>query len=145
MRRLRVRNAASSRHRLRLLSLELGLGQADSGLDRRQIDLLAALQPLVELRQGEMGRLGRRGRAGDCQPVAARDQRDAELPLDAVEMLVALAIEQRQEQIVVEFELAACGRGSPTISRDAPLMPHTLLWRVSPRDDGTGEAVGAAA
>ena len=33
------------------------------------------------------------------------------MPFDAIEVLVALAIEQRQQEVVVEFELAACGRG----------------------------------
>src|SRR6202030_3498238 len=45
------------------------------------------------------------------QPVAARHQRHAELTFDAVEMLVALAIEQWQQQIVVELDLAAPGGG----------------------------------
>ena len=106
MRRLRVRKPASSRHRLRLLSRDLGLGETHRGLDRRQVDLLPALQPLVEARQREMGGLGRRRRARDRQPVAARYEGDAELPLDPVEMLIALAVEQRQQQIVVEFELS---------------------------------------
>ena len=89
------------------LVAELGLGEADRGLDSRQIDFLPAFEPLVELRQGEMGRLGRRCRTRDGEPIAARDQRDAELPLDAVEMLIALAVKQRKEQIVVEFQLSA--------------------------------------
>ncbi len=107
MRRLRVRKAASSCHRLRTLVGDFGFGQTDRRLDRRQIDLLAALQPVVEPRQGEVRRLGRRGRARDRQPVAAGDERHAELPLDPVEMLVALAVQRRQQQIVVEFELGA--------------------------------------
>ena len=50
---------------------DLGLGQTDRRLDRRQIDLLAALQPVVEPRQREMRaprspRAGRRSRA-DCR------------------------------------------------------------------------------
>ena len=52
---------------------DLGLGQTDRRLDRRQIDLLATLQPVVEPRQRQMGRLGRRGRARDRQPIAAGD------------------------------------------------------------------------
>jgi hypothetical protein len=85
---------------------DLGFGEADRRLDRRQIDLLVALEPVVELRQREPGRLGRRSRTRDRHPVAAADERDAETPLDAVEVLVALAVEQRQQQIVVEFEFA---------------------------------------
>jgi hypothetical protein len=54
-----------------------------------------------------MGGLRGRGRARNCQTVAARDNRDTELSLDAIEMLIALAIEQGQEQIVVELELGA--------------------------------------
>src|SRR5215469_17497076 len=54
-----------------------------------------------------MRHLGGRGRARNRHAVAARHQRDAELPLDLVEMRVALAVEQRQQQIIVEFELAA--------------------------------------
>ncbi len=44
-------------------------------------------------------------RAGDGEAIAARDQRDAELALDAIEMAVALAIELREERIVVELHL----------------------------------------
>src|SRR5260370_39339229 len=54
-----------------------------------------------------MGCLGGRCRARDCEAVAARDNRNTELPLDAIEMLIALAIEQGQEQVVVELELRA--------------------------------------
>ena len=70
-----------------------------------------------------MGRFGRRGRAGDRQPIAAGDERNAELALDPVEMLVALAVKRRQQQIVVEFELgAAFGRGRrlDDVRREAP-------------------------
>ena len=124
MRRLRVRNAASSRQRLEALVAELGLGEPDSGLDRRQIDLLSALQALVELRQGEMSRLGRRCRARDCQPVAARDDRNAELPLDSIEMLIALAVKQRKKQIVVEFQLGApFGQLAGAVAGVSAVMP----------------------
>src|SRR3546814_5744857 len=37
--------------------------------------------------------------------IAAADQRDAELPFDLREMLVVLAIEQRQKPVVVEMDL----------------------------------------
>ncbi len=86
---------------------DLGLGQADRRFDRRQIDLLPALQSVVKPRQGQMRRLGRRGRPRDRQSVAAGDERNAELALDPVEMLVALAVKRREQQIVVEFELGA--------------------------------------
>ena len=55
----------------------------------------------------QLGRFGRRGRARDRQPIAAGDDRDAELPFDPIQMLVAFAIKRRQQQIVVEFELGA--------------------------------------
>src|SRR5262249_58317232 len=89
--------------------LALGLGHAHRRLHGGDVDLLPALQALVKARQGEAGHLGGRGRTGDPQPVAARHQRYAELALDPVEMLVALTVEQRQQQVVVEFELAAAG------------------------------------
>jgi hypothetical protein len=54
-----------------------------------------------------MGSLGGRSRAGDCKSIAARDNRNTELPLDAIEMLIALAVEQRQEQVIVELEVGA--------------------------------------
>ena len=44
-------------------------------------------------------------RPGDRQAIAARDQRHAELALDAVEIAVALAEELRQQRIVVELHL----------------------------------------
>ena len=109
MRRLRVRNPVSSRHRLRLLSSISACASRIAASTAGGIDFLAALQPVVEAGQRETRHLGRRGRTGDRQPVAARDQRHAELALDAVEMLVALAVEHRQQQIVVEFELRAPG------------------------------------
>ena len=107
MRRLRVRNAASSRHRLEAAVGDLGLGETDCRLDRRQIDLLPVLQTLVEPRQRQVSCLRRRGRTRDRQAVTAGDDRNAELPLDPIEMLVAIAVKRRQQQIVVEFELCA--------------------------------------
>src|SRR5439155_23149772 len=89
------------------LVVDFGLRQPHRRLDRGGVDLVAALQPVIEAGEREAGDLGGRGGAGDRQPVAARHQRDAEVALDAVEMLVALAEERRQQQIVVEFELAA--------------------------------------
>src|SRR5689334_825847 len=52
-----------------------------------------------------MRRFGGRCRTGDREAIAARDNRDAELPLNTVEVLIALAVQQRQEQVVVELEL----------------------------------------
>ena len=91
------------------LVLGLGLRQAQRRLNRGEVDLVAPLQPVVEPRQGEPGDFGRRSRPGNRQPIAARHQRHPELPFDAIEMLVALAIEQGQQEIIVEFELAAPG------------------------------------
>src|SRR5215471_1702306 len=54
-----------------------------------------------------MRRFDGRRRTGDREAVAARDNRNAELPLDTVEMLIALAVQQRQEQVVVELDLRA--------------------------------------
>src|SRR5271165_2623839 len=54
-----------------------------------------------------MCRLGGGCRSRDRQAVAARHERDTKLPLDPVEVLIALTIEQRQKQVVVEFELGA--------------------------------------
>src|SRR6202030_3665299 len=80
-------------------------------LDRGEVDLVTALQPIIKPRQGEARDLGRRGRPGNRQPVAARHQRHAELAFDAIEVLVALAIKQWQQQIIVELDLAAPGGG----------------------------------
>ncbi len=93
------------------LVVDFGLRQPHRRLDRGGVDLVAAFQPVIEAGQRQAGDLGGRGGSGDREPVAARHQRYAELPLDAVEMLVALAIKRRQQQIVVEFELAAPGGG----------------------------------
>ena len=54
-----------------------------------------------------MCRLGGGCRSGDRQAVAARHERNAKLPFDPVEVLIALTVEQRQKQVVVEFELGA--------------------------------------
>src|SRR5690348_10226371 len=79
------------------LVVALGLRQPERRLDRGAIDLLTALQAFIKARQCEAGDFGSRGRAGNRQPVAARHQRHAELALDAVEMLVALAVKRRQQ------------------------------------------------
>ena len=92
------------------LVVELGLGEPQRGLDRRRGRSRGRASAGHRAATGRAWRhLGRRGRAGDGEPVAARHQRHAELLLDAVEVLVALAVKQRQQQIVVEFELSAAG------------------------------------
>ena len=139
MRRLRVRNPVSSRHRLRLLSSISACASRIAASTAGGVDLLAALQPVVEAGQRETRHLGRRGRTGDRQAVAARDQRDAELALDAVEMLVALAVEHRQQQIVLEFELrCARRRRYPPRSAAAALMPGAPLRSTADRRASRG-------
>src|SRR5215471_17144202 len=54
-----------------------------------------------------MGRLGRRRRTRNRKPVAARHEQDAELPLDAIEVLIALAVKQWEQQVVVKLQLRA--------------------------------------
>src|SRR5260370_41678315 len=54
-----------------------------------------------------MGRLRRRTGARNCQQVAAGYDGDPELPLNAIEMLIALAVQQGEQQVVVEFQLCA--------------------------------------
>src|SRR5690348_15866490 len=54
-----------------------------------------------------MSCLDGRLRPGNREPVAAGNNRNTQLPLDAFEMLIELAIEQGQEQVVVELELGA--------------------------------------
>src|ERR1700746_3237735 len=54
-----------------------------------------------------MSCLGGRCRPGNREPVAAGNTRNPQRPLDAIEMLIALAVEQGQKQVVVELELGA--------------------------------------
>ena len=107
MRRLRVRNAASSRQRLRLLSPISASARRMAASTAGKSTSCPRFRALVELRQGQMSRLGCRGWARDGEPISARDHRHAKLPLDSVEMLISLPVEQREKQIVVEFQLGA--------------------------------------
>src|SRR6185437_10645377 len=86
-------------------------GKADCGIDRRAIDVEAALQAIVERAERRARNVGARGRAGDGDAVAARDNGDAELALDALEILIALAEELRQQRVVVELHLHAAALG----------------------------------
>src|SRR5215467_8482094 len=52
-----------------------------------------------------MGSLARGCGAGDCEAVTACDHRNAKLSLDPVEVLIACTVKERQQQIVVEFQL----------------------------------------
>ena len=56
MRRLRVRNAGIVAPQAEALVVDLGLRQAHRRLDRGDVDLVAALEPLVEARQRRAGR-----------------------------------------------------------------------------------------
>src|SRR3546814_17948250 len=79
-------------------------GHAHHRIDLAVPDVEALLQPLIERCEGGIGCLDRRGRAGDCQAVAARGEADAELLLDAQQMLVVLAIEHWQQRVVIELD-----------------------------------------
>src|SRR5580704_1629789 len=75
-----------------------------------------------------MSRLGGRGRTCNRETVAPREDRDTELPLDAIEMLIALAIEQGQEQVVVELELGPpCGK----LAGDGRQLTHAVTASAS--------------
>src|SRR6185437_5659703 len=99
------------------------------------------LEPVIEGDERRPRQIGGRFRTGDGQAVAARDDGDAELPLDAVEMLIALAEELRQQPVVVELHrhpalpgrrLLARGRhrrGHAEASATAlSSTPATLFW-----------------
>src|SRR6516162_935692 len=79
--------------------------QAKCPLHRGRINFLASLKTVVELRQSKLRGSRRRGRAGDCDTVPPRDNRNAKLSFNPVEMLVSFAVEQREQQVVVKFQL----------------------------------------
>src|SRR4051812_10319923 len=79
--------------------------EPDRGVDRRRIDLEPPFQPLVERVEGIAGDLRRGGWARDRDAIAARHDRDPELALDAPEVLVVLAEQHRQQEIVVELDV----------------------------------------
>src|SRR6185437_8985039 len=92
-------------------------GEAQRRVNRARVNFEATLQALVKRGERRARHVGARARPRDGNTVAARHERHAELALDAAEMLVALAIELRQQGIVVELHLhaaaarAAIGRG----------------------------------
>ena len=91
--------------RLAPLLMCLQAGAFQRRIDCRIVDFETALQALIKAGDGAARNIRALLRAGDGETVAARDQRDAELALDAVEIAVALAKELRQERIVVELHL----------------------------------------
>jgi len=68
-----------------------------------------AFQALVERGHDLLGDRDGIGRAGDGQLVATRHHGDAELLLDACQMLVVLAEELRQQPVVFELQMKGCG------------------------------------
>src|SRR5262249_35966131 len=65
------------------------LRQAERGIDGGAVHFEPALEALVKRRQGGARHLGADRGTRDGQAIAARDDGDAELPLDAVEVFVA--------------------------------------------------------
>src|SRR6185437_14288974 len=123
------RDAALLRADLVALAPELAMSgaalrQAQRGVDRRAVHLETALKPLIERGQRRARHVGARARAGNGEPVAARDQGDAELPLDAIEILVALAEELGEQRVVVELHLHA---GLGAVGAHALTSPERLL------------------
>ena len=78
-------------------------GHAHDRVSLRRVHREAFLQPLVKGVQGQLGGLGRLRRTRNGEPVAARDQRNAELLFDARQVLVVLAEQQGQQRVVVEL------------------------------------------
>ena len=84
---------------------ELGRGEPNRSLNRRQINLLTSLETVVKPRQRELGRTRRRDRARDREPVPTRNNQDAKLSLDPIKVLISLAVKQRKQQVIVKFQL----------------------------------------
>src|SRR5688572_3566960 len=123
--------------------------QADGGIDVVLVEMLAALQALIEAGQdlpcdGDAV-LG----AGDDELVAARDHRDAQLPLQPGQMLVMLPEQQWQQPVVIELQMdrrgdvtermkaqatASCrdtGLERMTRGSGATRLPDMLKWPIS--------------
>ena len=79
--------------------------QADGGIDVVLVEMLAALQPLIEAGQDLPRHCDAVLGAGDDELVAARDHRDAELPLQPGQMLVVLPEQQGQQPVVIELQM----------------------------------------
>src|SRR3546814_5530737 len=79
--------------------------------------------------------LHRSGGAGDRQPVSARGETDAELLFYAQQVLVVLAVEQRQQRVVVELDeslFAGCLPGRSEERRVGKGCVSTCRSRWSP-------------
>ena len=66
-------------------------------------------------------------RSGDRQAIAARSYRNTELALDPIEMAVALAVELRQQGIVVELHLQALAIVRHALAPAIATSPDRLL------------------
>src|SRR5690348_1515744 len=128
------------------------LRHAQGGVDGVGVDLLATLQPLVERQERGPSDIGGLLRARDRQPITPRHQRDTERAFDALEMLVVLAEELRQQGVVGELEIEArlgvargIARGQATASGSAParLLGSTIATRTVATEPKS--ASGAAA
>ena len=80
------------------------LGEADLGVDIGALDLAAALEARVELRERHARGFAPVVGSGDGEAVALGDDDDVEGFLDARQMLVMRAAKQAHERIVLELE-----------------------------------------
>src|SRR5262249_45394790 len=94
---------------------------------------LAALQALIEGIQSISRRIDRFARTGDRQMVAARHQGNAELLLDARQVLVVFAEQHREESVVIELQMGGWSHrkrwrlGHARISF-AARAPDSMTW-----------------
>ena len=120
------------------------------------VDVEPLLQALVERGERRARNIGASTGARDGQAIAARDDGDAELTFDAIEMLIALAEELRQQGVVVELHLHAArlarrrrpahAASSATASSPARLLGPTAKMRtgaISPASRGGAAACTA--
>jgi len=107
--RARLHGAAAGADAL-VAALGAAAGEADGGIDIGHFDRQAALQPFIEPGDDLVGDRGIVGRPGDGELVAARAQLDVGELLDAHEMTIVIAVEHRQQSVVVERHAAHVGR-----------------------------------